>query len=318
MDITKRFERILNLFFFLQSKSYVSLDSLKKRFQVSERTIYRDLKALETAGIPIVFEAGTGYALMEGFRIHSKPFTEEEVLSLMVAEKIIDKHETSFIKQQFESALIKIKSAYRFQDKERLTQLHDRLLIHKNTTNTYLPNVLDLLLNALLKKQQATITYCKPGGDHEEQRIIEPVEVLQEHDHWYVFAYCCLRHDYRNFRLDRIKRITLMPHPFSKEHANPESLRNVSKKQTTTCICIKADRKYAHYLHWDRAAFGFEKEDVENDQVFMYFQYKQNPSYFVRWFMMFIDFAEILEPELLRNEISDILERGILKLKKES
>lgn len=317
MDITKRFERILNLFFFLQSRSYVNLDSLKKRFQVSERTIYRDLKALETAGIPIVFEAGSGYSLMEGFRIQSKPFTEEEVLSLMVAEKIIEKHETSFIKQQFESALIKIKSAYRFQDKERLTQLHDRLLINKKTANTYLPNVLDLLLNALLKRQQATITYCKPGGDHEEQRIIEPLEIQQEHDHWYVFAYCCLRGDYRNFRLDRIKRIMLMPHPFSAEHGNPVSLRDASKKETLTNIRIKADRKYAHYLHWDRAAFGFEKEETGEGQVFMYFQYKQNPSYFVRWFMMFIDFAEILEPESLRTEIKDILEKGILKLKKE-
>lgn len=317
MDITTRFERILNLFFFLQSKSYVNLDSLKKRFQVSERTIYRDLKALEAAGIPIVFEAGMGYTLMEGFRIQSRPFTEEEVLSLMVAEKIIEKHETSFIKQQFESALIKIKSAYRFQDKERLTQLHDRLLIQKNTTSSYLPNVLDLLLNALLKKQQATITYCKPGGTQEEHRIIEAVGVMQQHDHWYVFAYCRLRQDYRNFRLDRIKKITLMPQPFSREHANPETLRESIKKQKNTSIRIRADRKNAHYLHWERAAFGFEKEEIENDQVIMHFQYKQNPSYFVRWFMMFIDFAEILEPVSLREEISDLLEKGILKLKKE-
>src|SRR5690606_834821 len=106
--------------------------------------------------------------------------------------------------------------------------------------------------------------------------------------------------------------------PFTREHADPQALRDASKKQTVTSIRIKADRKNAHYLHWDRAVFGFEKEEIAGEHVIMHFRYKQHPSYFVRWFMMFIDFAEILEPVALRDEISHILQKGMLKMKKES
>lgn len=317
MDVTKRFERILSLFFYLQSKSYISLESLKQRFEVSDRTIYRDLKALENAGIPIVHEAGLGYSLMEGFRIQPKPFTEEEVLSLMVAEKILEKHETTFIKQQFESALIKIKSAYKFQQKENLGNLQNSLFIHKTTSNDYLPNVLDVLLNALLKKKQTVITYCKQNEKQGEKRTIEPVGVLQENDHWYVFAFCSLRSDYRNFRLDRIKQITLLEKSFVKEHGTLELLRKPIQHKHLTSICIKADLKLAHYLNWDRNIFGFEKEVIQDDAMLMYFQCKQNPSYFVRWFMMFADFAEITEPEYLRKEMQGILEKSFKNIKKE-
>ena len=69
MDITKRFDRILQIFFLLQSKSVITTEELQKRFEISLRTIYRDLKALEIAGIPIVNESGSGYSIMEGFRL---------------------------------------------------------------------------------------------------------------------------------------------------------------------------------------------------------------------------------------------------------
>lgn len=101
MDITKRFDRILSIFFYLQSKSSVSIVDLMDKFQVSERTLFRDLKSLEIAGIPIINEVGRGYHIMEGFRMQAKSFTEAEVISLMIAEKIVANHETQYVKEQF-------------------------------------------------------------------------------------------------------------------------------------------------------------------------------------------------------------------------
>ena len=112
MDITKKFNRILQLFFILQSKSIVSIEELERRFEISRRTIYRDLKELESASVPIVYEKGVGYSIMEGYRILPSRFTENEVLSLVIAEKIMLQHETEFIKRNFESALAKVKSSF--------------------------------------------------------------------------------------------------------------------------------------------------------------------------------------------------------------
>lgn len=317
MDITKRFDRILNLFFLLQSKAVVTLEEIKNRFDISERTIYRDLKALEAAGVPVLNEVGSGYSIMEGFRIQPAKFSQEEMLSLMVAEKIMQKHETQFIKYHFDAALIKIKSSFRFHQKDALLHLEDKLHFNEHPKGSdYLPNVLDVLLNSILKKKIACIHYIKSNDDRATERKVEPIGVFYESHNWYVMAWCHLRKAYRNFRLDRIRKIDLCSEDFTQQHLPIHDLRAKTTATEVQQITIRIDKKYAHHLSWERNIFGFEKEETAGDDVMMFFNCKHSSSYFVRWFMMFVDMGEIIAPAHLQQELMDIVRSALDKTKK--
>src|SRR5699024_8506905 len=89
LDAPKRFDRIVAILIQLQSKKVIKAQELADRFQVSLRTIYRDIRSLETAGVPLYGEAGTGYSLMEGYRLPPVMFTREEAGSFVAAEKLM-------------------------------------------------------------------------------------------------------------------------------------------------------------------------------------------------------------------------------------
>jgi len=317
MDITKRFDRILQIFFILQSKSVVTIEELEKRFEISRRTIYRDPQALEQAGVPVTYEPGSGYSIMEGYRIQPSRFTQEEVLSLTIAEKIMQQHETAFVKRHFEGALIKVKSSFHVQQKNVLNDLNDKLLINGGFNSAeYLPNVIDILLNATLTRLIVRISYVKSSDTQSVIRYIEPVGLFYESNFWYVLAFCHLRHNYRNFRLDRIKKVSLTDRSFSLQHLPIDQLRQRESPVSTIRIVIKADRKYAHYLFWERHAFGFKKEEVNDEFVTMYFDCEVHPTSFVRWLMKFVDIVEIIEPDDLKTELAEILKAGSVRINK--
>jgi len=315
MDITKRFDRILQIYFLLQSKSVVTSSELTDRFDTSLRTIYRDLKALELAGVPILNEPGVGYSLIEGYRIQPSRFTQEEILSLMLAEKMMQTHETRQIKRYFDAAMIKIKGSFMGQQKHDLLRLEDKLHFNNDlTANDYLPNVIDVLLNATLKQKIANIAYIKINDTDTTSRQVEPVGVFYENNFWYVIAWCHLRNDYRNFRLDRIKKVSLADDGFTRQHPPVNELRDAASYKNATAIVIKADKKKAHYIFWERQNFGFTHEQVEGEYVMMYFNCTFHPISFVRWFMTFADIAEIIEPAYLQMELTDILTSAIKRI----
>jgi predicted DNA-binding transcriptional regulator YafY len=316
MDITKRFNRILQLFFILQSKSVVTIEEMEDRFEISRRTIYRDLRALEQAGVPIIYELGSGYSIMEGYRIQPSRFTQEEVLSLTIAEKIMQQHETRFIKKHFESALIKVKSSFQVQQKNILDNLDDKLHVTAGIkSEDYLPNVIEVLLGSIVNKLAVSISYIKSSETTPVTRIIEPVGLFYESNFWYVLAFCQLRNDYRNFRLDRIKKVAMTDQSFQREHQSVAHLRNLGSPPTVTKVTIKIDRKFAHYVYWERHDYGFKDEFIAKDHIIMHFVCELHPTAFVRWFLKFIDVAQIVEPKSLKNEVEEIIIAGARRMK---
>lgn len=316
MDIKKRLERIVHIFFLLQSRSVVTNKELQERFNIGRRTVYRDLKVLEQAGVPVVNESGQGFSIIEGFRMLPSRFSQEEVLSLMVAEKMMQKHETAFVKQNFETALIKIKSSFRAQQKHHVSHLEDKLRLSEPFRETkYLPDIIDVLLRSILHKKVVEIAYLKSGAVQPSVRAMEPVGLFHENSAWYVLAYCRLKAGYRHFRFDRIGKITLRDDNFELEHPPVDELRTAGLKDNTTPIAITVDPNYAHFLHWERPGYGFSREEILADEIIMYFDCRQSPVSFARWFMRFVDVAKILEPAYLSDEVKRILNAGLDNMK---
>ena len=86
-----RFDRITAILIQLQSKKVVRAQDLADRFDISLRTVYRDIRTLEEAGVPLYGEAGVGYSIVDGYRLPPVMFTQEEAMAFITAEKLMEK-----------------------------------------------------------------------------------------------------------------------------------------------------------------------------------------------------------------------------------
>ena len=215
-----RLSRLTAILLKLQSKSFVKVQHLAKQFKVSERTIYRDLSALESAGVPIVVKEGKGYSIIEGYNIPPVMFTEEEANALIFGKKMISKTKDDSLIAAFHSATDKIKSVLKNSEKEKVDFLANRTIIGKNWKNERTSSYLSEIQKALTNFQILQISYLKENVSEPSHRKVEPFAIYHNmEENWVLIAWCHLRKDFRNFRIDRIQRLT----PLS-EHFKPHQI----------------------------------------------------------------------------------------------
>ncbi len=312
----KKFNRILNIYVQLQSRNWITAQQFADRYEVSVRTVYRDIKALENAGVPIYNEPGKGYALVEGYRIPPTIFTQDEAMSFVIAEKLMEKFADKKLSFNFSSALHKMKAVLRTSEKENVALIEDKFLIFDTTSSETTNEMLSVLLESIVAKKQIEIWYQKPASDNADVRLLEPIGVFYENDYWYFMAFCYLRNDYRQFRIDRVKKINKTTVPFNMEHKQLDYFLNEKKSLATEKVLVKiaAPKKSAHYFNWDRNSYGFVSEKVVGDVVEMTFETSTHLQYFARWFLMYSVEATIIEPLELKEIIANLLQKAIDKL----
>lgn len=306
----KRFDRIVAILIQLQSKKIVKAQELADRFDCSLRTIYRDIRTLEASGVPIYSEAGVGYALMEGYRLPPVMFTREEVSSFIAAEKLMQKFTDPSLGTYYASAMYKLKSVLRSNDKDYLSNIESRILMHtaEPMFNDNSPNTLAILFEGIAEKKQILLTYKTFDKDETTQRNLEPVGVFHDNNNWYFLGYCHLRKDYRQFRTDRIQGIKKTDLDFTIEHDSLETYLAKDKTILTTKVRILVEKKITKYLVFDRKYHGFVSEKQIGDEIEMTFMCRDLNNGFARWFLMFGDYAKILEPENLKTRVLELLE----------
>lgn len=312
----KKFNRILSIYVQLQSRNWITAKQFADRYQVSIRTIYRDIKALENAGVPIYNEQGKGYALVEGYKIPPTIFTKDEAYSFVIAEKLMENFADKKMSFNFSSALHKMKAVLRSSEKENVALIEDQFLIFDTTSSKTTNEMLSVLLESIVSKKQIEILYQKPGESKADTRLLEPIGIFYEHDYWYFMAFCYLRNDYRQFRIDRVKQIVNTITSFIQEHKPLDYFLNEKKQMEVqkTTVKILAPKKSAHYFNWDRNSYGFVSEKTINDKVELTFETTTYLQYFARWFLMYSVEADIVEPPELKQLVADLLKKAIEKL----
>ena len=203
-----RIDRISAILIQLQTKSYVTAGEIAERFSISKRTIYRDLKALEEAGVPLGAEAGKGYFLVEGYHLPPVMFTPSEANALLMAGKMVEKFTDTSVNRQFESALYKIKSVLPEKEKQFLNDLHSIIQVFHSPARGSSPGFLSDIQLALAQRKTLTIDYHSQYRDeHTKKRVVEPLGMCFYSMCWHLIAYCRLREEYRDFRIDRISAL---------------------------------------------------------------------------------------------------------------
>lgn len=210
---TKRLSRLTAILTQLQTKRLITSTSLAEKFNVSIRTIYRDIRALEQAGVPILAEDGKGYTLMEGYKIPPVMFSESQANALILAEQLVLKNkDTSFIKD-YSEAIDKIKAVLRQTDKDKANLLADRTRFEQNINRERNSNNISELQQALTNFHLIKIDYTNEQKET-TSRIVEPFALISTTENWLLIAWCRLRKEFRYFRLDRISKMQVLTEKF--------------------------------------------------------------------------------------------------------
>jgi predicted DNA-binding transcriptional regulator YafY len=309
-------ERLNAILIQLQSKRIVKASEIAERFEISLRTVYRDIRALEESGVPIGAEAGVGYYLMENYKLPPVMFTKEEASALLFGEKLIEKMSDNKMKADFCSALFKIKAILNPEEKDRLEKLHDRITVlnytaaNENFNQLYLSEI----QQALVAKQVLEIDYQAAYAAPATKRYIEPIGLCNYSSRWHLFAWCRLRSEYRDFRLDRIHNLRISPDNFKgKKHISmDEFIRriNVISDKANISLLIPTDRLklIADSKFW----YGFTEEEKVDDQTSRLRFSNHELRGFATWIISSGSYAKVEAPDELK-QILDQFISGIIQ-----
>ncbi len=209
-----RINRITAILTQLQSKRIVTAQTIADRFEISLRTVYRDIKTLQEAGVPIGSENGVGYFIVDGYRLPPIMFTEDEANAMITADKLVQQKNEKSLSKNYTSALIKVKAVLRNQQKEKIELLDQRI----SADNKYVINpksdYLSKIQTAITDFLQLKITYRSIYKNEITKRNLKPLALYFTENDWILIAYCLLRKDIREFRLDKIENLLLTTTPF--------------------------------------------------------------------------------------------------------
>jgi predicted DNA-binding transcriptional regulator YafY len=215
-----RIDRLFGMLTMLQSKQYVTAEQLSEQFEISVRTVYRDVKALGESGIPVSFEPHKGYYVVQGYFLSPVAFTTEEANALLLSESLIGGFADRTIQAHFGTALAKVKTVLKTSQKEKVNQLSDaiRLQLPERVSPDF--DYLATVQQAITSSTQLEMGY-KNLKEEVSIRFVEPIGLVFYAFSWHIIAWCNFREEYRDFKVSRIEKLRLTGKPFGKKDHIP-------------------------------------------------------------------------------------------------
>ncbi len=302
-----RIDRISALLVQLQSRPIVKASDMAERFNVSLRTIYRDMRTLSEAGVPICGNSGIGYSLVEGYRLPSLMFTKEEAMAFLTAEKIIEQLTDIQNSNYFSQGMDKIRAALRGVDKKYLHDMDDTIAVYKSrNAGESLPNLMQIILSSINDKLIIEIEYTN-AGDSKSKRATEAVGISYSHPRWYLAAWCHLRGEYRMFRLDRISNIKTTGNKHTKVHPPLGSLLGCDTPECLIEVVLHTSKELSRHFA-DRCHYmGLTKEkELANGQIEQtYMAYSLEGL--ARWVLANADTTTVVKPVEIKSIMKQII-----------
>lgn len=214
MDHPNRLTRLVAIQVILQSKRLITAAEIAKRFAISKRTVYRDIKALEEAGLPIYNVEGKGYSLVDGFSLAPIQFTEEEANALITGHKFISRNKDASLVKHHQLAIDKVRAVLRHKNKDHSSLLEERVAFFNNFKNETTSNCLPLAQKAITNFHFLDLTYKSINTQQITTRTVEPYALYHTKENWILIGWCHLRNNFREFRLDGIQQIEMSKNTF--------------------------------------------------------------------------------------------------------
>ncbi|MCP1224178.1 YafY family protein [Sebaldella sp. S0638] len=301
-----KIERLLSIIVILLERKKVPAPKLAEIFEVTTRTIYRDIDTLNAAGIPIITYPGVngGVGILEEFKIEKNLFTSEDLASLLTGLSSIN---STFSSSEITNALIKLKGIIPQKKLKEIEQKTNRIIIDitpwKNSNNV--SSDLKNIKSAMDKNKILTFKY-EDRQRKKSTRKIEPYRIILKGSDWYVEGFCILREDFRYFKLSRISGLKITNKSFIPREIPESDPENGPIQEKIIKMKVSVDKSLRGEFSelYGEKCFLSETESRYTAEI----PFADN-EYSYRLLMGFIDKCEILEPENIRNEF-------ILRIKK--
>lgn len=310
-----RIDRLSAILIQLQSKKVVRALEIADRFDISLRTVYRDIKALEEAGVPIGAEAGVGYFMMEGYNLPPVKFSKDEAGAILMATKLAEKQTDVSIRKNLNDALFKIRSALKVEEKDYLESIENNIEVVHSTPqldSDFPDHFLADIQSALANKKVINFDYYSNYNDSYTNRDVEPMSLCYYARKWHLIGYCKLRNDLRDFRSDRIMKLRITDTSFDpSRHAEYKGyLHTIASSRDLVEVIVRFDIKIARYIREYRYFMGYidsEITDTHEDMKFM----TSELDIFARWLLQFTDAVKVISPSALEDKIIEHLHQAL-------
>lgn len=285
-----KIDRLLGILTQLLERKSVTAPELARRFEVSRRTIIRDIEDLDRAGFPIVTRQGSGggISLMEGFHFDRKILRRDEMMQVITGLQ----------------GLSSVSSNSRIDDLiKRLTSgmEHSITIDLSSFYKESLSEKIELFNKAMKDRITVRFRYYSPSG--EEEREAEPLKIHYRWSDWYLFAYCLKRRDFRMFKLSRLWYPELTGSSFESRHI-PEDIKEPgSHLKDDILLEVLFDKSVKHLIVESYGPSSFTERD---DGKLLFRRGFTNRDYMISWLLQFGDQAVVIKPEALAGEIKRI------------
>jgi predicted DNA-binding transcriptional regulator YafY len=309
-----RIDRLSAILIMLQTKKIVTAAEIGIRFNICLRTVYRDLKALDEAGVPIGAEAGKGYYLVDGYHLPPVMFTAEEAGAMLLAGKLVDGFSDASVKLYYNQAIDKIKSVLPETHRDFIVQLdeHVRVFHQIDSDKTTLSNSFISVIQKSLSEQKCLkINYSAQYNKSNSERIIEPLGLCFYGFKWHLIAFCKLRNDYRDFRLDRIEKLTILSDECKQKGylSVNDYFSRMWESNALYNVVVQFDKNIVPIISGTRYYFGFYEEAEFSEYLEMRFAVNDY-NYIANWLLTLGLSVKSVQPEI----IGEIIKNQVKKL----
>ncbi|MBU5676108.1 YafY family transcriptional regulator [Alkaliphilus sp. MSJ-5] len=294
--------RLFEIIYILLGKKRITAKELSEHFEVSQRTIYRDIETLSAAGIPIYTNKGKGggISLLDNFVLNKSILSEQEQNEILMSLQTLNAVQFPDI----EPVLHKLSTLFKKQSMNWIDVDFSHWGSDENERQKF-----NLLKTAIQNGNVLIFDYFSSYGE-KTKRTIEPIRLIFKEQSWYIYGFCRSKNDFRLFKITRIKNLSQLNETFRRE--SPNNIYNGFQDHNNKIVelVLKIEGKMAYRIYDE---FNPEYILKNLDGSFTVTAIFPEGEWIYSYVLSYGDFAEVLEPKHVRDTIKRRLENGLKK-----
>jgi predicted DNA-binding transcriptional regulator YafY len=301
-----RLDRLVGILLLLHSRKVIRAKDIAEHFEISVRTVYRDIRALEEAGVPLSAEAGEGYALMRGYSVPPVMFSPEEATALFLGGEFAARLTDQSLKKPITTALAKIRAVLPEETKSYIQRLSEstEIFIRAPKEQSVRGDALSTTQDAVVNQYALKIEYLSGYRNEVSFREIEPLGLLFYDERWHLIAYCRLRKGLRDFRLDRIKSLAVLPQVFKRppDFSLKAYAQNSMRLENPKEVKVRFQKRAADSVR-QQNYFGLVEQKESGDGCVELTFLVRSLYWIAAWLLSYGTMVEILAPSELKQMV---------------
>lgn len=294
-----RTDRLLAIVLEIQAHKHLRAEDLAATFEVTTRTIYRDIQALSESGVPIVAIPGQGYSLVEGYFLPPLSFTTDEAIMLLLGTDVVGQHFDAQYRAAAQTATHKIVTVLPDRLRQEVTYLQSSIRFVA-LNGPFAPDMLQQIRRAIIQRRTIRFRYHARPRDGSAMtpslREADPYALVHIGSAWLMTAYCHLRQERRNFRINRMEEVAVLNRVFSRP--TDFKIGKPDERDRTTVVKALFDHETARWVRENRTYFQVSEEE-RADGLLVTLTIQQ-PGDILNWLLSWGSHVRVLEPESLR------------------